>query len=451
MAEVLTESFCERCGSRYTFESSTKRVRLRGLKVMSRGIKTFVLDDKSSLNEAMAAARSETDRDQTASQLDAFHQTFNFCMSCRQYTCPKCWNESVGQCLSCAPGLEAGAIGTPFPALGAPGLDRPPEPAPSRPSWADATNGHDENGHDHAVEPDQDVLARLDAMTMIGQRPEPEVVEALVAEPEPEVIEAEAVEAVVADPEPEFVTAEAEPEITSEDVSASVAGLQPGQSLADAIEAFEQADVSPLPEIEAVLAEPEPEPVAAAPEPVAAAPEPVAAAPEPVAAAPEPEPEPVVEAVVAEPEPVAAAPEPVAAAPEPEPEPGVEAVVAEPEPVAAAPEPVAAAPEPEPDSHRSRRQRRRPRRSTSSPSRPGRSIRQNPSHPIRRRCPLRRRPPPSGPRGQSGRRRAFRRVCRSLTGPSCRPAASTPYGPSRIARCSVTLVPAGRTSACSRV
>ncbi len=29
----------------------------------------------------MAAARSETDREVTAQQLDAFHKTFNFCMT----------------------------------------------------------------------------------------------------------------------------------------------------------------------------------------------------------------------------------------------------------------------------------------------------------------------------------------------------------------------------------
>ena len=87
MPEVLTESFCERCGTRYTFESAVPRVaRLKGLRVVSRGLKNFVLSDDTSMDEAMAAARNETDREQTAQQLDAFHKTFNFCMSCRQYT-----------------------------------------------------------------------------------------------------------------------------------------------------------------------------------------------------------------------------------------------------------------------------------------------------------------------------------------------------------------------------
>ena len=103
MTEILTESFCERCGTRYTFESARPRVRLKGVKVLSRGLKNFVLSDDTSMDEAMAAARSETDRESTAHQLDAFHKTFNFCMSCRQYTCPNCWNDTEARCLTCAP------------------------------------------------------------------------------------------------------------------------------------------------------------------------------------------------------------------------------------------------------------------------------------------------------------------------------------------------------------
>ncbi|MEX1169427.1 MAG: hypothetical protein WEE50_04720 [Chloroflexota bacterium] len=103
MTEILTESFCERCGTRYTFESARPKTRLKGVKVLSRGLKNFVLSDDTSIDEAMAAARSETDRETTAHQIDAFHKTFNFCMSCRQYTCPNCWNEPEARCLSCAP------------------------------------------------------------------------------------------------------------------------------------------------------------------------------------------------------------------------------------------------------------------------------------------------------------------------------------------------------------
>jgi hypothetical protein len=117
MTEILTESFCERCGTRYTFESATRRKRMKGVRVLSRGLKNFVLSDDTSMDEAMAAARNETDREQTTHQLDAFHKTFNFCMSCRQYTCPNCWNEAEARCLTCAPHLGREVLPAPFPDL----------------------------------------------------------------------------------------------------------------------------------------------------------------------------------------------------------------------------------------------------------------------------------------------------------------------------------------------
>ena len=106
MPEILTESFCERCGTRYTFESSAPRAqRLGRFKTLGKGLKNFVLSDDTSLDEALAAARNDVEREATAQQLDAFHKTFNFCMSCRQYTCSNCWNEGEGRCLTCAPHL----------------------------------------------------------------------------------------------------------------------------------------------------------------------------------------------------------------------------------------------------------------------------------------------------------------------------------------------------------
>jgi hypothetical protein len=141
MPEILTESFCERCGTRYTFESATPRgPRLKGLKVMSRGLKNFVLSDDTSMDEAMAAARNETDREQTAQQLDAFHKTFNFCMSCRQYTCGNCWNEADGRCLSCAPHLGHEVLQAPFGSVGAGGAITLTD--------SEAIGLHDRNGHE---------------------------------------------------------------------------------------------------------------------------------------------------------------------------------------------------------------------------------------------------------------------------------------------------------------
>lgn len=204
MPEILTESFCERCGTRYTFESVAPAGKRMGkFKVLSKGLKNFVLDDDSSLDEALAAARGEKDRETTSEQLDAFHKTFNFCMTCRQYTCANCWNDAEGRCLTCAPVVRGNAFGAPLAALDLsattngvpeawpqvdqlawPTMDLPvPEPEPA-PAWA----------------------AELEPIA----EPEP----ASVAEPElPSVAEPEAVKA--AEPEP-VASAESAPDVVPE-------------------------------------------------------------------------------------------------------------------------------------------------------------------------------------------------------------------------------------------
>ena len=161
MPELLTESFCERCGTRYTFEAAHQRVRLKGVKTLSRGLKNFVMSDDTSLDEAMAAARNETDREVTGHQLDAFHQTFNFCMSCRQYTCPNCWNEAEARCLSCAPHLGHEILPAPFPDMDPmtglyPGAVEM-EPEAGIAAGSNGSNGS--NGHGAVAD-----LAALDAM-----------------------------------------------------------------------------------------------------------------------------------------------------------------------------------------------------------------------------------------------------------------------------------------------
>jgi hypothetical protein len=100
----LTDSYCERCGTRYTFgPSPTRGPSLAGARVLARGLKNFVMTDGTTLDEALAAARIDDTRDVAIRVTEEFHRTFNFCMSCRQYACDKCWNENQGACLSCAP------------------------------------------------------------------------------------------------------------------------------------------------------------------------------------------------------------------------------------------------------------------------------------------------------------------------------------------------------------
>ncbi len=104
--ELLTESFCERCGTRYTFESEAPKARRPGLgraRVLTRGLKNWVVEDGRSIEAAMADARRDEERGLASAQLEAFHQTFNFCMDCRQYTCMDCWNQAEGRCQTCAP------------------------------------------------------------------------------------------------------------------------------------------------------------------------------------------------------------------------------------------------------------------------------------------------------------------------------------------------------------
>ncbi len=204
MAEILTESFCERCGSRYTFESAVPRARLRGVRVLSRGLKNFVLDDKTSIDEAMAAARDDTDRALTAHQLEAFHKTFNFCMQCRQYICPNCWNDADGRCLTCAPLLGHSVQPSPFadvePLLGV-------VPAHEEGLAAAAMNGHGHVADDPST---VDAIARLEALRLVTTAPsEPEMIGAEV-EAMTDAAEARAAEATRAEAANDaFATAEA--------------------------------------------------------------------------------------------------------------------------------------------------------------------------------------------------------------------------------------------------
>jgi hypothetical protein len=100
----FTDSFCERCGTRYTFgPPPAKGPSLATAKILAKGLKNFVMNDSTTMDEAMAAARIDEERAHSSQVTEDFHRIFNFCMTCRQYACDKCWNPNQGACLSCAP------------------------------------------------------------------------------------------------------------------------------------------------------------------------------------------------------------------------------------------------------------------------------------------------------------------------------------------------------------
>jgi hypothetical protein len=268
------------------------------MRMLSKGVRNFVMSDETSFSEAMAEARSEEELAATAHQLDAFHKTFNFCMTCRQYTCSDCWNVAEGRCLTCAP--VPGQVEPVFqPSFGA--------TAPGDLLAGAEHDGHGEVPAPPGIEawPEADLPAdRLARVLDLPAEAAPE--------PAPGAIEGhEATEAMAAEPAPDAT-------------EQHVRGIAPGQSLDDAIAAYEAmlAGAEPAMTAEtAMTAEPMPE--AAEPMPEAAT---LATEPAPVAEPAEP--------IIVEPEPVVAAPEPVVAAPEP--------ITAAPEP--AAPEPPMAVP-----------------------------------------------------------------------------------------------------------
>ncbi|HEY3073214.1 MAG TPA: hypothetical protein VGJ46_10410 [Candidatus Limnocylindrales bacterium] len=304
MPEILTESFCERCGTRYTFESGAPKQRKLGrFKVLSQGLKNFVMSDDASLDEAFAAARSDEEREAVAQQLDAFHKAFNFCMNCRQYTCGNCWNEVEGRCLTCAPQLGQEFLQAPFAGVqasgngaeevaGLEGLAWPPVDLPVQASaptaWPEADVGSPQEFGvaSRAVErsdglPDWATLVpHSDAEAAEAMPAETTAAEATSTEAvEPEPIETEAVESVFgvstledAAEQEQVVTpteAVAEPELaatpdlpgqttgTAETVEAApttldqraataaaqtaelLARFRPGQSIDEALEAYE--------------------------------------------------------------------------------------------------------------------------------------------------------------------------------------------------------------------
>ena len=62
MTEILTESFCERCGTRYTFEAVQQSRPLGRLGTIGRGLKNFVVMSDASLDERRVIIRRSNTR-----------------------------------------------------------------------------------------------------------------------------------------------------------------------------------------------------------------------------------------------------------------------------------------------------------------------------------------------------------------------------------------------------
>jgi hypothetical protein len=102
MTQAITESFCERCGTRYEFKAPTRLNAMRKTRGLVSGLRNYIMS-QDALGDAIDDGIRTEEEALAAHQLDAFHQSFNFCIDCRQYTCISCWNDDAGRCRSCAP------------------------------------------------------------------------------------------------------------------------------------------------------------------------------------------------------------------------------------------------------------------------------------------------------------------------------------------------------------
>lgn len=87
------ESFCESCGTRYAFEP--RRSPKRHLVKVGRLV--GILADEPDVDDSALVVSK-----------DPFHGAFHFCLECRRFTCPTCWDAAAGFCRSCASVLSGG-------------------------------------------------------------------------------------------------------------------------------------------------------------------------------------------------------------------------------------------------------------------------------------------------------------------------------------------------------
>ncbi len=90
MTDNVIQSFCERCGARFTQPAPLERP-AQPAGMLGRFLRRPA-DPEGAPADGVALPINE-----------AFGDTFRFCLGCRRYNCQACWNEQEGHCLSCRP------------------------------------------------------------------------------------------------------------------------------------------------------------------------------------------------------------------------------------------------------------------------------------------------------------------------------------------------------------
>ncbi|MEP6679997.1 MAG: hypothetical protein ABJB65_00820 [Chloroflexota bacterium] len=294
MTQAITESFCERCGTRYEFKAPTRLNAMRKTRGLVSGLRNYIMS-QDALGDALDDGIRTEEEALAAHQLDAFHQSFNFCIDCRQYTCVSCWNDDAGRCRSCAPIAGTDDLVQRLAAATAHDATHAGEMAVAdatvelgADAWPSADlvlAGANGNGHDAAWP-----AGELEPIAETIEQPPLAADEPLVAEAEPEPqpdlfnYEREAPEA-----EPFTYALEADlfpPPITAEQAAAADGPFETAPAVEPVAAAYEpplqiHAWHEDLAAVHAEEPEPEPAPVVAEAEP------------EPVVAEAEPEPQPI--------------------------------------------------------------------------------------------------------------------------------------------------------------
>jgi len=178
MTDTVLQSFCERCGTRYTFTEQQEKPE-SGRSMLGR------LGRRSSDDASDDSSDDSSDEPTVATALpsnEGFEGTFHFCLECRQYTCASCWNAQAGYCLSCRPHGQT-------PALDSAASATTPAATPS--TWANddveraaaATALRHAHGHAHATlepassasKPEEDRSPVVESASDQDRKPDPDL------------------------------------------------------------------------------------------------------------------------------------------------------------------------------------------------------------------------------------------------------------------------------------